>query len=372
MLSTSFLSRFVILLSACLLFFHGCATTKETAEVSLYADRGFRIAVFPFENLSGTPVPIKEIRQGLIGNLKRQGFFVLDDDALEKFMARHRIRYTGGIDQGTAKAFKEETGTEGVLITAMELLTDVNPPKVALISRLVSTGDNPVILWMDGVGLAGDDSPGILGLGLIEDTQVLLKKALQSLSNSLTDYVLTRKGKDGLRSVQRRFRPKTSYRSPEMERDKKYTLAIIPFFNKTERKNAAEILALQFARQLTALGYFDVIELGVIRQKLLNARIIMDEGISLPDVDFVANSLNADLILTGKVMDYQDYQGFSGKPKVDFSIVVIERKSRKIVWSSTSHNEGDDGVLLFDWGKINTAHAMVSKMARSIGEMMAK
>ena len=41
-------------------------------------------------------------------------------------------------------------------------------------------------------------------------------------------------------------------------------------------------------------------------------------------------------------------------------------KTRQIVWSSSSYNEGDDGVFFFDLGKVNTAHGMASGMVRSV------
>ncbi len=31
-------------------------------------------------------------------------------------------------------------------------------------------------------------------------------------------------------------------------------------------------------------------------------------------------------------------------------------KTRQIVWTSASYNEGDDGVFFFNLGKVNTAH----------------
>ena len=96
----------------------------------------------------------------------------------------------------------------------------------------------------------------------------------------------------------------------------------------------------------------------------------MDEGVSLAQTDVIFSSLKVDLILTGKVLDYQDYQGSSGKPKVDFSTLLVERKSREVVWASKSYNEGDDGVFFFDWGKVNTAHTMASEMARVVLEKM--
>lgn len=373
MLSTSFLNKVFVILFAFFLYLSGCTNTRVTTKKEFHTDEGkLRIAVFPVENLSGAPAPIKEIRQSLISALKKDGFHVLEEEVLEKFMAKHRIRYTGGLDTAVAQAFKQEIGTEAVLITSLKLFSDAVPPKIGLTSRLVSTGNNPVILWMDGIGLAGDDSPGILGLGLIEDPKILQKKALGFISDSLIGYLSRGEESTEVKGVKRKFQPKITYHSPEMSSDKRYTVAVIPFFNRSDRKNAGEILVLHFVTELTKLGKFDVIELGVVRQKLLNVRVIMNEGISLADADLVANSLDADLILTGKIINYQDYKGAWGRPKVQFSIVVIERKSRKVVWNSDSYNEGDDGVYFFDWGRVNTAYVMALNMVRAVAKMMVK
>jgi TolB-like protein len=362
-----------VILLAFLLFLPSCSSSMGALKGGLSTlGEKYRVAVFPFQNLSGTPIPIKEIRQSFINSLEAKGFEILDDGILEKFMAKHRIRDTGGIDWATAQAFKKEVGVEGVLITSVDFYSEVAPPKMALTSRLVSTGDKVVILWMDGVGVAGDDSPGLLGLGLIEDPIKLLDNALDSLSASLVQFVLTKKEEVRAKHAEGKFKPKIVYRSPLMDEDPKYTVAVIPFFNESGRKNAAEIVVLHFVKELTKLQNFNVIELGVVKQRLLNARIIMLEGISLMDADLVLNSLEADLVLTGRVMDYQDYQGSWGKPKVDFSVTAIERKSRKVVWNSYSHNEGDDRVYFFDWGRVNTAHRMMAKMAQAIAEMMTR
>jgi len=328
------------------------------------------IAVFPVENLSGTAAPLREIRQVFVEGLKKQGIAVLGEDVFEKFMARHRIRYTGGLDEDTARAFREEVGTEGVLIISLESYNETNPPKISFLSRLVSTGDPPVILWMEGVGLAGDDSPGILGLGLIEDPEQLREKAVKSVLGSLVRYLSTRtEGKEVL-GAKKKFRPKFSYRSSAFDLNKKYRVAVAPFFNRSDRKYAGEILVLHFTRQLKRFENFEVIEPGRVRQELLNLRIIMQDGVSLADADALFAGLNADLLVSGRVMDYQDYQGALGRPKVDFSTMVIERKSREVVWSSDSYNEGDDGVFFFDRGRVNTAHAMASQMVQRVGKMM--
>ena len=330
----------------------------------------FLIAVLPLENLSGTSAPLKNIRELLINKLRARGFPIIEEETLEKFMARNRIRYTGGIDKPLAQAFKNDTGTEGVLITSLELYSEVRPPKIALTSRLVSSGDYPVILWIDGFGLAGDDSPGILELGLIEDPKVLLEKGVGRLAESLGQYFDKTAQRGPIQSVKGKFRPKVSYRSDVFNPGQKYTVAVVPFLNFSVRRNAGEILELEFIRNLKRFEQFDVVEPGMVRRQLLTMRIIIPEGISLANADALFATLNVDLILAADVNEYQDYQGIFGTPKVDFFAQLIDRKSRSVVWSSVSHNQGDDGVFFFDRGSVNTAHAMASQMTRWIGEMM--
>ena len=369
-LSTVFLSKGFIFFLA-LLIFPGFSNAEGVdRNDSPQSGKNPKIVVFPIENLSGTAAPLREIRQIFVEGLKKQGIAVLEDDTFEKFMAKHRIRYTGGLDEDTARSFKEEVGTEGVLIISLESYSETNPPKISLLSRLVSTGDPPAILWMDGVSLAGDDSPGILGVGLIEDPGELREKALKSVLGSLVRYLSTRTEGKEVDRAKKKFKPKIAYRSSAFDLNRKYRVAVAPFFNRSERKYAGEILVLHFIRQLKGFENFEVIEPGRVRQELLNSRIIMQDGISLADADALFAGLDADLLVSGRVMDYQDYQGALGKPKVDFSSMVIERKSREVVWSSDSHNEGDDGVFFFDRGRVNTAHAMASQMVQRVGKMM--
>jgi TolB-like protein len=150
------------------------------------------------------------------------------------------------------------------------------------------------------------------------------------------------------------------------------SIAVVPFFNVSGKKNAGDIMTLQFVKELTKLKSFMVIEPGVVRQQLLDMRIVMIEGISSADIELISLNVDADLILTGKVTDYLDYEDTWGKPRVDFYVMLIAKNNKKIVWSSKSNNTGDDGVTLFDWGTVNTANAMVSEMANIVRKMMVE
>jgi TolB-like protein len=365
--------RAIIALLAIIFLISGCSGTREKvkSDVSLKEKR-FRIAVYPLENLSGNPVPLSSIRQMFINELGQLNLDVVGEESFRRFMAKHRVRYTGGLDRTTAKALKDELGADGVFIVSIELFFEEFPPKIALISRLVATGDKATISWIDGVGLAGDDSPGILDLGMIEDPKVLSEKAVRLLVKSLASFLSEGKERTDIGKVARRYQPKILFRSPLLESDRKYTIAIIPFFNRSERRNAGEIMVLHFVKQLKRFENFDVIEPGIIRQEFLSLRIIMEDGISLPQAESVFAALDADLVLSGKVMDYRDYKSFWGKAKVDFSSQLIDRRSQMVVWSSMSYNDGEEGVYFFDWGKVNTAHGLTKRMIQSMGERIIR
>jgi len=155
-----------------------------------------------------------------------------------------------------------------------------------------------------------------------------------------------------------------------LDADAPLRIAIMPFTNESIRKYAGEIMVLHFLRELIKGKHFTVVEPGLIKEKLLDYRMIMYEGISLSDANLIAGELRADLILTGRVLDYQENVGGSYKPKVGFSLLLIDRKNQKVVWSSGSRNEGDDAVYLFDWGKINTVHALAADMASTVRKMI--
>jgi hypothetical protein len=146
----------------------------------------------------------------------------------------------------------------------------------------------------------------------------------------------------------------------------------VPFFNKSARKYAGEIIALHMIRKLLAYPGLEVVEPGIVREELLRFRIIMSDGVSLPETETILNAVNADLVLNGEALEYRERPGPEGAPKVDFGLVFIERKTRRIVYSSYSDNAGDDGMFFFDWGRVNTAHALASQMAGAIAERMLR
>lgn len=328
------------------------------------------LAVFPVDNLSGGSIPADQVRQYLMDRLTAQRVSVLGTARLDAFMTQHRVRFAAGIDVPTAEALRAETGVQGIVIASIELSSETAPPKVALVVRVVSITGEPTVVWADDAGLAGDDAPGLFELGMINDYQDLLRKALNRVSESLVSYLAT--GEVRKAKAASKFRPKSAFRDVARGPAAPYSVAVLPFVNLSDRRNAGDVLMLLFMRHLSALPQLRVVDAGVVRQQLLAARIIMDGGPSLRDAETIAALIDADFVLGGRVTRYQDYEGAGGRTRVEFSTVLIERKTRRVVWSSDSYNDGRDGVRFFERGTSKTAHSMATQMVGLTTERIAR
>ncbi|MBE0574970.1 MAG: hypothetical protein IH613_03645 [Desulfuromonadales bacterium] len=347
------------------------------------------IAFLPMQNLTDVKVSGREISNMYRGMLGSE-LSLLSSDKLEHFMAKHRMRYTGGISSTLAKALREETGVEAVFITNLETWFDRGEPRVSLHSRLVTTGETPEIVWIDSVGLTGGDSPGLLDLGRIDSTPELLQKALIQLIDSLRGYLAGHypsyhhaadqqglrlvNGKTGtadgmIGQVKGRHQPQFSYRASNFDPAGQYKIAVIPFLNINARKHAGRIVTLHAVKQFHRYANLRVVEPGVIRESLLRYRMIMQSGPSLAASDVLADSiiLGADIIVSGRVFDYQ---GDVGNSKVDFSMLAFDGARREVVWASRSYAVGDAGVFFFDWGRVPSAHGLMSRMMQSVVNLL--
>ncbi len=342
-----------------LLCLTGCSTNGPATVGPTVLDSPV-IAVMPVDNLSGIPAPLIGIRNEIVFHLEKSAVSVLPGEQIEDFIVRHRIRYTGGMDNETARLLKEEIGADAVLFTALEYYNVQLPPKIALSARLVTTGDRPQILWMDGIGAAGDDAPGFLELSLVDDPDILLRQAVVRLTASLTSH-LSGQG-PAIAEARRSFEPQTVFNNRLLLPSRTYSVAVLPFLNLSSRRHAGQIMMVHFTAALKGVANMQPVEPGEVRQTLLKFRIVMQDGVSLADATALFSRMDVDLILSGRVFDYEDYQGAGGPAKVCFSASLIEHQTREPAWASSSCRAGDGGVFVFDWGTIRTAHALAAAM----------
>lgn len=339
-----------------------CAATLASG-----ADGG-GVALFPPHAPSLRDAPIDRVADFLRESLEAEGFRVLPTADLDRFLERHRVRYTAGIDEETAAALGVETGVSGAILTEIEDWQPGETPRFAMISRFVTADSSASIAWIDGAAFHGEDHPGFLDLGLVHDPEVLLRRACETLAASL------RAGSDVASPVERRFRPRTfAFNEARGESTAELPrVAVLPFLTEGPARERGELVALELVRALGNSGTSRVLEPGVVRRALLDARVIQDGGPSLPQVDALRALLQADMVVSGLVSDYEPNGSAPGTPYAGFSARGIDTASRQVVWSSFSFARGDDGVRWFGTGHVRSAPRIVAELARGVAQALVR
>jgi len=326
------------------------------------------MALFPLEDLSAAAAPVEAVEQHWRAALEARGFQVLPAPVVEAFLQRHRVRWTGGISKDLGKSLQEETGAAGVLIASIDLYDARDVPRFALTARLVSAGEDPRILWMDTASGAGDEAPGVLGLGLVFDIEVIADRVIDHLAGSLVARTESEGNRLETPKPARKRRPRSFFRSPEgAEAWKAATrTAVLPFANATTSPRAGGIVTLQILRALVNGTDLEVIEPGVVREALLQSRLIQEEGLSVPQASLLRVLLGADLALFGEVTEYVEDGPEGFEPAVDFSVRGIDTARGQVIWSSISQERGFEGAVFFGAGRIVTAHRLTSEMSEAL------
>jgi TolB-like protein len=364
--SSSARARAAIAVLAAALSLVACSAHRKGAP-SAGGARPPRIALFPPESLADSAVPLKRVAMAVEVALRRRGIEVVSGDIVGRFLQAHRIRATSGVDTASARAARDELDVDGILLVDVERYGLRPYPLLGLTMRLVAASDEGEVLWIDAATMAGDEAPGLLGIGLVRSMDVLERRVLERLTGSLAAYLDGRAPRAPICVGESRFEPRISYRAPQLDLGRRYKVAVLPFVNESDRRHAGEIVSLEFVRQLHAIDRFTVVEPGELRDQILTYRFIMEGGVSLSYAMSLLKLVRADLIVAGTVREYRD----GDPPRVSFTALALDRETERIAWEATSAASGADGVVFFDVGAVKTAGELACRMVRRAAEQLS-
>ncbi len=325
-----------------------------------------RIALLPLVNLSGRPLALRDLQAGLEAELRARGIELASGGAVDEMLARHRLRYTGGVDAEMARAAREELGADALVVTAVTLHVTEGSHGFGMSMRLVSAQDSPAVLWMDETARTVDDAPGLFDLGIVKGVPELVQAATSRLVGSLVAALAGTGQAVGTCSGGSRFAPRVRYRAAPTATGSPLAVAVLPFVNQTSRFDAGEVVALEFVRELARHEGLRVFEPGVVRAELLRNRVVMEGGVSHETARIALGALEADAIVAGYVRTQEEYP----VPSLEFTVLALDTRSNRVLWASTSYNRGDEGISFFGLGRVSTTPGLACRMVRPVVDGM--
>ena len=292
----------------------GCSTSQkdkpvpDISESKAQQSEAYRalIAIFPFENFGDHINATEEIMPLVIDKLKSEGFAVLDDEILERFLLKERIRSTGYISAEMAKKMGKELHVAAVLIGSINTLRSGKNPMAGFSARLIDTS-NGNIVWTNHAAATGKDFGGFLGLGTISDIKKLSVKMIDTLFDSF------------------------SLVPPYKERESTYRIAVMPFKNESDIKGAGMIATYMFITELFRSRIFEPLSYGDVRNLVVALRVRSKGELDFKNIGSIEEASGVDGILVGTVEHYAEETG-SVPPLALISARLIDARTGKIIW----------------------------------------
>ena len=330
-----------------------------------------RVALLPFENVSGHPRSPAIVMPIIEQALKDRGYEVVEPDDLEPFLFRQRIRATGKLSREQLGALGKEFGVSLAMVGSVDLFADTpGNPQWGLSARLLNTATG-AILWADAAGFTGDDFTGFLGLGTITSPDELAAKAVEQLFR-----VLPAGGTEGTAETAPVVEPRARkslpgvFHDPVMETDPPKRIAILPFENGTERRGAALIVDDLIEVALFQARRHEVVDSGEVRRALQALGVAPYGGIDLDSLGKVGEALGVDAVILGRVEEYNEglRPGTSTSPSMGLDARMLDVRTEKIIWMGYHAGRGDDSQIVLEFGKIKS---MVPLAMKVIAELIA-
>jgi TolB-like protein len=337
--------------------------------VTTTSDSATRIAVLPFQNVSGrldaSPFIIPLIQTAL----QDHGYEVVKPDALEQFLIRQRIRATEKVRREQLVALGREFGVSLALVGSIDLFADTpGNPQWGVSGRLLATEDGR-ILWAGAAGFTGDDFTGFLGLGTVTSPEPLAALTVQKLFDDFPLPGSPAQSGKAVRPAQSRRGTARVFRDPRLDTAEPKRVALLPFENGTERRGAALIVDDLMLVGLFRAGRFEVADPGEVSYALQTLGVAPYGAIDLDALRSLGEKIDVDAVILGRVEDYNEglRPGTSTSPSIALDARMLETRTGKILWMGYQERSGEAYQIVLEFGKIKS---MVPLAMRAIADLV--
>lgn len=300
-----------------------------------------RLVIFPFKNMTQDRNALDSVVPFIRAALVERGVELVEDQALMKYLIRHRIREEGYLDRETVKELSGALHANTILVGAVISYKESPNPMLGIVVRLIDVEGN--IRWAQQMVATGQDFTTVLGLGTIREIDDLVKVIVDRLFATFGN-------------------------EEEMEaRPPSVRVTVLPFRNQTSRRDAGFMASYLLVNELFNKGLFMPIEFGDVWRFMVERRIRLRGELNFAELDELWKELGADMTIIGTVEEYDEGDRES-PPKVSISARLVDTRAKRILWSGRVILGGDDELIVFEWGKMRSSEKVAQRVISKLSE----
>lgn len=320
-----------------------CFVLFAAAPVLARQEPGVKVAIFPFENLTEDMDARMAVMPALRERLAEMGVELADEKSVNRVLFKRRVRDIAFVSLDVANELWEEMDAGAVLVGCIVNFVSGDSPQIGLVARLVDTRTGQ-ILWAGFASATGLEFTGILGLGEIKTMDRLLPKALDRLLDSF------------------------STEPPPVHRESTYRIAVMPFKNDTEAKDAELKATYMSLVGLFESKVFEPVEFGEVWKAIFQLRVKDRTQMDYQTIEALSRAVKADGILLGAVETYPSSQSLTLAPKVEMNVRLLDAREKRILWYDSLLETGEKSIILFSWQEVETvdetSYQVISKLIK--------
>ncbi|MGA1844608.1 MAG: hypothetical protein ACMUIS_08610 [bacterium] len=139
-----------------------------------------RVAILPFENLSGRFLAIDDLMNPVYEGMKTL-FTLPNYDEVDEIILRMRLRHTGFLTSREASEIGRRLEVDAIILGMICVYQGSPEPQIALIMKMIGTGEGTPLLWMKHVMVSGTMNESWFGRDRITESAALIDKSVRSL-----------------------------------------------------------------------------------------------------------------------------------------------------------------------------------------------
>lgn len=325
-----------------------------------------RYAELPLRNLSGDREAEELITGRLRAALRSRGAEFVDPAAVESLLVSHRIRYTDSLSADEARMIQQATGAQHLIAGVLLEFVRGSKPRIAAGLRVLGAGtgarEQSVV-----VSLRGEDSRAWLGLGAIEDADVLADSVVERLLEAfLPDGSVKPEP-----SHARYTTEAVDEAGPRRERllgENAGRLAVMPFVNRSTRPEAGvqfgEILANEWFHERGV----EIVEASELRAAMVREKIRYMHDLDLAALAAIARSAGVRYFALGSVENYGEEEQVVDVrfPVIEATVRLLDAQTGLVVASAAVRSRGDDRRQPLGFGLVHDPIALAQLAARKL------